>query len=222
MDYPLQYQREHLLIELASGYWILDTGSPTSFGKSAKLELAGQVFGVAQNLMGLTAGTLSSLSGLDVQGLLGTDILNAFDVLFDLPAERVTLSQSAITLEGVCMPIDMVMGVPTVRVHIKDPETTMFFDTGSSLCYWQDERLTEYPLYDTRKDFFPGVGEFEVTTYQVPFALNDQPFESICGSLPELLGLPLSLLGVDGILGNGFMTQRQVAYLPRRGQLVLA
>ena len=65
------------------------------------------------------------------------------------------------------------------------------------------------------------MGEIDVITYQVPINLNNQTYDLVCGSLPDMLGLTLSMLGIEGILGNGFMKHQQVAYLPRRNQIVL-
>lgn len=39
--HPLHYQSGHLLLELANDHWVLDTGSPGSFGSNALQKLAG-------------------------------------------------------------------------------------------------------------------------------------------------------------------------------------
>jgi hypothetical protein len=221
MKFPLKFEKEHLLIQLPSGHWILDTGSPQSFGETSKIELTGRCFDVASNLMGINSKKISELSGIDVQGLVGTDILNTFDVLFDLSSGEVILSNELSGVNGVSISIEMVMGVPTLPVLIENDEVTMFFDTGATFSYWQDDNLNRYPVFDKREDFFPGMGEFEVITHSVPMTLENRTFELTCGRLPELLGMTLSMVGVGGILGNAFLKNQQLAYLPKINQIVL-
>ena len=78
-----------------------------------------------------------------------------------------------------------------------------------------------FPEKEIRKDYFPGIGEFEVKTFHVPITLGDLEFQLECGRLPEMLGLTLSLIGVEGILGNEFFREIKLGYLPRRKQIVL-
>jgi hypothetical protein len=81
--------------------------------------------------------------------------------------------------------------------------------------------LNSFPEKEIRKDYFPGVGAFEVKTFQVPINFGDLKFELECGRLPEILGLTLSLIGVDGILGNEFFRSIKLGYLPSQKQIVL-
>jgi hypothetical protein len=221
MKYPLELQRDHLLLRLPEGYWIVDTGSPQSFGDHRTVNLANKVFEVSSNLMGLDAKTLSGLSGIRVQGLIGTDILNEFDILFDVPAGEVTFSDLPLSNDGKSISIDFVMGVPTTNLEIQGREVAMVFDTGATFSYWQAPELDSFSEKEIRMDYFPGIGEFEVKTFHVPITLGDLEFQLECGRLPEMLGLTLSLIGVEGILGNEFFREIKLGYLPRRKQIVL-
>ena len=221
MNYPLELQRDHLLLRLPEGCWIVDTGSPQSFGDQITLNLANKTFEVLPNMMGLNAKALSELSGISVQGLIGTDILNEFDILFDVQAGQVTFSDLPLNTEGKSFPIDFVMGVPTANIQIQSREVAMVFDTGATFSYWQDSALESFSEKETRMDYFPGIGEFEVKTFHLPITLADLEFHLVCGRLPEMLGLTLSLIGVDGILGNEFFRELKLGYLPRRKQIVL-
>jgi hypothetical protein len=221
MKYPLELQRDHLLLRLPEGCWIVDTGSPQSFGDHRTVNLVRKTFEVSPDLMGLNAKTLSELSGICVQGLIGTDILNEFDILFDVQAGEVTFSDLPLNTEGKSFPIEFVMGVPTASIQIQSREVAMVFDTGAAFSYWQAPELDSFSEKEIRKDYFPGIGEFEVKTFHVPITLGDLEFQLECGRLPEMLGLTLSLIGVDGILGNEFFRELKLGYLPRRKQIVL-
>ena len=221
MNYTLELQRDHLLLRSPEGYWIVDTGSPQSFGDHRTVNLANKVFEVSPNLMGLDAKMLSDLSGICVQGLIGTDILNEFDILFDVPAGQMTFGDLPLNTEGKTFPIDFVMGVPTANIQIQSRDVAMVFDTGATFSYWQAPELDSFSEKEVRKDYFPGIGEFEVKTFHVPVTLGSLEFQLECGRLPEMLGLTLSLIGVEGILGNEFFREIKLGYLPRHNQIVL-
>lgn len=222
MHHPLDIVNDHLLLRMPDGHWLLDTGSPQSFGHTNRLSVSGQTFQVAEQFMGLNSTRLSDLSGLQVQGLIGTDVLNAFDVVFDIPHQRVLLSPTPIDITGIQLRVNMVMGVPTTSIKIGHRPVNVFLDTGSTICYWQDAQLTDFPKHDLRSDFFPGIGDFDVQTHWVPFDLASERLEMVCGTLPGMLGLTLSAVGMGGILGNAFMAKRLVAYLPKSKKVILA
>jgi hypothetical protein len=221
MKYPLGLHLNHLLLLMPDGHWILDTGSPQSFGDQRSINLADKTFEVLPSFMGLNAKSLSDLSGISVQGLIGTDILNEFDIFFDVKSGQVTFGSVQSESIGKSFPIDFVLGVPKITIQIQGREVAMVFDTGATFSYWQDSALDSFPEKEIRLDYFPGIGEFEVKTYHVSITLGDLSFQLECGRLPEMLGMTLSLIGADGILGNEFFRDIKLGYLPRRKQIVL-
>lgn len=108
---PLITQHGHLFARIGGRDWIVDTGSPISFGDEAVLQLAGQSFDVANGYMGLTADALSDFIGHPAEGLIGTDILNHFDVVFDTDAGLLTLAYEELPSrhEGVSLPLSFFM-----------------------------------------------------------------------------------------------------------------
>ena len=100
MIYTLELKFDHLLLQLPEGYWILDTGSPQSFGDQPNISIANNIFEISSNLMGLNAKVLSELSGISVLGLIGTDILNEFNILFDVQSRQVTFSDLPLNIDG--------------------------------------------------------------------------------------------------------------------------
>jgi len=189
---------------MPDGHWILDTGSPQSFGDQRSINLADKIFEVSPSFMGLNAKSLSDLSGISVQGLIGTDILNEFDIFFDVKSGQVTFGSVQSESIGKSFPIDFVMGVPKTTIQIQGREVAMVFDTGATFSYWQDLALDSFPEKEIRLDYFPGIGEFEVKTYHVPITLGDLSFQLEYGRLPEMLGMTLSLIGADGIWADAY------------------
>ena len=135
--YPLLFEKKHLFMILDDKKWLIDTGSPASFGEENSLSICNQTFKIENTYGTLDAKELTSHIGLDVTGLVGVDILNTFDVLFSINKYEVTFSKYDIDVEGDVLPIDSFMGIPIIKVNILDTEYSMFFDTGAQISYFQ-------------------------------------------------------------------------------------
>ena len=219
---PLHYQSGHLLLELANDHWVLDTGSPGSFGSNALQKLAGQPVQVPRSFMGLNATTLSQMIGAPVAGLLGTDVLNRFDIVLDVGAGLAHFTSEAVPLEGEAVTLSDVMGVPVVQAQVDGRAHAMFFDTGAGVSYFQEEGLEQYPPLEPAQDFYPGIGPFETPTWRLPVQLGGTRFLLRTGRLPDLLAMTLAMAGVDGIVGNAICADHRIGYFPRRSLMVIS
>jgi hypothetical protein len=200
---------------------LLDTGAPISFGETNSLVLENRLFNIPDNYMGLTAAKLTELVGHPTAGIIGGNILNVFDTLFDLPQGQVSFSEAELFLDGDVIKTDEFMGIPIIQAHIAGATRRMIFDSGAQLSYLQDESLTKFPAAGTVTDFYPGVGQFRTETYLVETTVGEASYVFRCGVLPALLGMTLLMANTEGILGNEILLNREVGYYPRRQQLVL-
>ncbi|MEN9316754.1 MAG: hypothetical protein RIS35_3147 [Pseudomonadota bacterium] len=156
-----------------------------------------------------------------MRGLIGADVLNTFDLSFDLPRGTMCWASAEMSVDGEVVPIDDFMGIPIIEASIAGEKRRMFLDTGAQVSYFQDPCLGDFPPAGVLRDFFPGIGEFETQTHQVPRRIGGVGRTVRCGALPELLGLTLAMADVEGIVGSEFFSDRSIAYLPRRGRVVL-
>jgi hypothetical protein len=193
---PLILNHGHLFIELRGNLWLLDTG-------------------------GLTASTLSQHVDVKCSGLLGADILNRFDYLIDTAGGRLTISTNELAHDGQNVLLDEFMGIPIVTASVSGSDYRMFFDTGAQISYLQEESLAEFPPAGRVTDFYPGVGQFETDTHEVPITIGGVAFTLRCGSLPGLLGATLMMADTKGIVGNQVLTDRIAGFFPRRSMLCL-
>ena len=203
----------HLIASLSNGDWLLDTGSPTSFGGESEIELDDRRFTIAADYFGLNSAALSELVGEPLAGLIGTDVLSQLDLQIDIEAESMTASLQPIELAGIGIELEEFMGVSILRIQSGEGEHRMFFDTGAQISYFQNDGLESFRSAGKVQDFFPGM---------VPFSIGPLAFEFRCGRLPDLLGLTLMMAGVEGIVGNEICAGRKIGYFPRRQLLVLA
>ena len=222
---PLHLRDGHLFVEIGgepSGQlWLLDTGAPTSFGASRSLVIAGERFALDADYLGLTPEALSGFIGVPCAGLLGADVLGRFDHIFDAAAGTLTLSTAELSHAGQQVRLEEFMGIPIVTAKIGGRAHRMFFDTGAQISYLQSDALKTFPAAGSVTDFYPGVGQFETDTHDVEVSLEGVPFTLRCGTLPRILGMSLSMAGVEGIVGNAILGERIVGYFPRRGVMVV-
>jgi len=219
--YPLLFENKHLFMILDDKKWLIDTGSPASFGEEDSLSVCNEIFKIENTYGTLNAKELTSHIGLEVTGLIGVDILNKFDILFSINKYEATLSKNSINLEGDVLPADSFMGIPTIKVNILDTEYTMFFDTGAQISYFQSPLLKDFPSNGTIKDFYPGIGEFKTETYLIDLDIGSSEYKLICGSLPILLSETLMMASVQGIVSNELMKDKIIGYFPKRQQIVI-
>ena len=218
---PLTLQDGHLFVELDGEFWLIDTGAPTSFGKSNLLSLDGEQFSLGSTYQGLTHETLTSFVGVPCAGLLGTDVLGNFDHLFDTITGTLSISTSQFAHSGRNVDLSEFMGIPVLDVQIAGKPYRMFLDTGAQISYFQDDSFANFPSAGSLIDFYPGVGQFETETRQIDVSLGGVGFTLRCGILPSLLGATLMMAKIDGIIGNQILGHRIVGYFPRRRVLVL-
>lgn len=218
---PLTFNHGHLFVKLEGALWLFDTGAPTTFGASESLRIAGEQFGISSNYFGLTASTLSQLVGVECSGLLGADLLGRFDHILDTAGGRLTVSTDELSHDGQSVCLDEFMSIPIVTASIDGSDYRMFFDTGAQISYFQKESLSEFPSAGNVTDFYPGVGQFQTDTYEVPFTIGSISFALQCGSLPSILGATLMMADTQGIVGNQVLIDRIVGFFPKRGMLCL-
>jgi hypothetical protein len=116
--------------------------------------------------------SLSELVGIDCRGLLGADVFGCFDQIIDLPGGRLTLDSGELEHPGHAIELGEFMGIPIIPVTVAGKTFRLFFDTGAQVSYLQDDALETFPSAGVMRDFYPGFGEFETETHNVPISLG--------------------------------------------------
>lgn len=220
--YRLKYCNGHIYTEIDGSDWLIDTGSPASFGKIDTIKISNKTFSIQSSLLDLNSTTLSEYVKYETVGLLGTDILNEFNIIFNIKNQQINFSTDKIDLDGEIITLDDVMGIPVVVATVKNNNSRMFFDTGAQISYIQKEDLSYYDSLGTVKDFYPGVGQFETDTAIVDLQLGNLGYKLKCGSLPEMLNMTLLMTQINGIIGNEIMSDAIVGYFPKDCKLIFS
>lgn len=222
--YALQFRSNLMFLE-HDGLWLLDTGSPYSISsRTGTIRLDGIEYPLQPRLPGFAIEDLASVIGFEAAGLLGGDILNRFDWIFDLPGQSVTVSARELDLHGERIPIETFFSVPAISATVREEPIRALLDTGAELSYFSPRLLEGYAIGEQFRDFNPYLGWFDVDLHEVPAQIGDSHFTLRSGAVRDnirILAMTLQLAGASGLIGNQIFHRRRVAYFPRRSLLVL-
>ncbi|GBL37863.1 hypothetical protein EMGBD1_15500 [Anaerolineaceae bacterium] len=141
----LLWEQEHLLLVVGSRRFVLDTGSPMSFGEGGSVTCDGISVPLPPSLTGLSASTLSGLLGGSVDGLLGNDFIACFDWHFELLNGTATASSEPLAVAGTRVPLRIVQTVPVMQGQVAGQTVALLFDSGAKLSYLERSLTTGFP-----------------------------------------------------------------------------
>jgi hypothetical protein len=158
--------------------------------------------------------------GTHIEGLIGTDVLGAFDVEISLRDGRLTVSEALIPMdEGVRA--EGVEGVPLIECEAGGEPLRMFVDTGAPLSYVSEEYVQGTPSLGEVEDFHPLMGRFTVPTHAVEVCAWGRPMQIRAGRMPMLLEAALGLAGAQGILGTEVLRHGVLRWSSRQQRMAL-
>lgn len=220
MEYPLRQENGHIIMTVAGDDWLIDTGSPLSFGEK-ELALDDGPRQPTAEFMGIRTGFLAENTGLPLCGLVGTDILNSYEVIFDLPRGVTRLSKEIEAPTGSEIPIELCLGVPVVSAQINGKNTRCYFDTGAQVSYAPATLLRPEDRIGSFQDFYPTQGAFETSLHWAGLELGGRRFRIRCGTMPDFMAGMMAMAEATSIIGNEIMSGMKIGYFPGRGVVVI-
>jgi len=198
-------EQGHLLIPLADRIALLDTGSPVSLA-TAPFEFLGEVHEVPAETLGLNLRSISELSGLSIDILLGADLLTRQNMRIRWRDEAIDFGDD-IPSGKAAGPLSSLMGIPVFALELQGKGAAKaIFDTGAHLSYIDSALVADRPQFGTRDDFYPMVGHFTVPTYLVPTNIGGLSLEIEYGVLPvelqAMLGMAMVMSGTSAVVGT--------------------
>ena len=231
MKFTLLFKNNHLLIELPNGPWLVDTGSPVTFGeftdevKAAFVEMTGGAWSptkAVKSVANIDAAAVSGFIDSKVHGLVGGDILNLVDTRIDIANGTFETSSEKMSLPGSGIDMKQAHGLPVLDVILSDGRTCpMIFDTGAQISYLETALPAGAVAKGNFEDFSPFVGKFSTPSHELDIKLGNLPLSQRFGRLPRNLAAQLPLTGCNGIIGNEILIDRVAYYSPRQKKLVL-
>lgn len=219
--YPYTMVDGHVVLECEGRRLLLDTGAPVCVGRERVLHFAGAAHPAVDTFSGTGLDEIAAFVGAGLDGILGTDVLAAYDLVIDPARGELRAFASDHDLAGSDIPLDCSGAAPTLGVEVAGRRLTMIFDTGAKLSYLDRRRLDGLPPAGVREDFYPGLGSFTVETFETPVTIGPFTATILVGALPDLPVIGHDPCGNTGILGSAIFDHFAVGYSPRRSKMTL-
>jgi hypothetical protein len=220
-----------MFIDLPEGRWLVDTGSPATFGTPGCITWGGRRREVPRSLnaLGMMAIGMDQIQphiDMPIVGLLGADLLNEFDTCWDGPAGLMHLSPSETPGDVLTIPMEspaVAMGIPLIEVRMGSRDVICVLDTGAQYGYVLDERLVEGAEAQPRiSDFNPILGAIDSPSWHVELDLGGgvKVTERV-GMLGGKAQMMLGMIGVEAVIGCSWLPPFRVWFRPSRMEISL-
>lgn len=217
MDFRMDLVNGHLIFYLEDKKFLLDSSSPLSVGKAPSLFFMDRIHRLESSSQGEDMAAFENRVGVELDGVMGMDILGQFHVKLDLPANLVQFRSQPEPNPLQKIQFEMLTGVPIILCNIKGEAVRALLDSGSKLSYIDQRLVSGKKPVSHEMGFCPGTGEFETDVYNIPVEVAGNAFNLRCGVLPGSLAKTLSVTGASGIIGSQLL-QHCVLWLDFPGQ----
>jgi hypothetical protein len=230
----LAYLAGHMFIDLPEGRFLVDTGSPASFGDAGTATYGGRAHELPRSMGGVDLAALDGLGlrariGARLRGLIGMDVIGTEPVLWDGERGRAIVRPPAPDAALPRVRFERAFGaaVPVVRGVIGGREGRLVFDTGAQFGYLASaDDLAHGDDAGNFTDYHPMLGEIASASTRMQVGLVADAHEAprvrerfgFHAPLAERILRPLAL---DGILGCSWMPARRVWLRPAESALVV-
>ncbi|UJR32337.1 hypothetical protein I4U23_019800 [Adineta vaga] len=205
--YPIQFLQGHIIASIDQFDYLIDTGSPKSFGHKTNIYINGKNFPIRDDGPGTTIDTLCSLSGLKFDGLIGMDILKHFDIQFTQNDIHFSDTSIPYTELAIKLPIiDTIMTIPIIKLNVGQVDQRIIFDTGAKLSYLSDDLLVGTSVGEM-EDFYPTIGIYKTNVYKIEVIMNGNTETLTFGSLPSSINILLEMGQTKGIIGTELLNK---------------
>jgi hypothetical protein len=204
----------HIIIVKDGKRFLLDTGSPLSFGSAGTVRLFGNSVALVPNAPPLDAVAIGRQVGnlaspridLALDGLIGTPLFRGLALTIDWEARTITTRSARTETRG--WRGDQVGGLPSARLAINGRAVTAVPDTGARSCFAEPRLLAGAPVVGKMRDFFPGHGSFETTVHSVQVELGGVTETFRVAEAPPIVVAAMNAAGAEALVGTDLMMSR--------------
>ena len=223
-------QREHPFVDLPEGPFLVDTGSPMSFGTTGSLTFAGERHHLKERPgmlgMSISMSTIRKLVSGPCSGLLGMDFLRKHPLRFSLRAGAILAGDAALSERGTDIASATVMGVPMIGIHSRGRDLRAIFDTGAQYGYVMQHDLVDgLAVTGHTSDYNPMLGDISSDSWSLPYQVLDDNGTNIGSIVHETVGFLdaglLGLIGADAIIGWHLLESVDLLMVPTGGIQVI-
>jgi len=210
--FDIQMFDKHLIITDQNNIILVDTGSPSTLHNALFLDFCGMNFPcVSRNLL-TSVDEISQLLGKKITTLLGIDILSKFYCIFDYPNAKLILSTDKIPFDGDSMSFSQLAGIPVLEFHVFGQKLRFFLDSGAKISYLNSDITRHLVPQSTNSDFYPGIGSFETSCFEIPTQFGQHNLNVLYGNLPIRMEAMLESNQIHGIIGFDFFNNFRLMF----------
>lgn len=209
-SYPLFDRENHLFVELPEGVFLLDTGSPTSFGNTGSITFAGEKTALPESFGHVDMSAIRNLVVGPCNGLIGMNLLGNHPVRYSYKSRVLSVGENALLERGIKVASSSLMGVPMIGIQSRGSNFRTLFDTGAPYGYVMNQSLVNgLETTGSIHDYNPMLGEIDCPSYAFPYQLIDENGQTIGPEMCETVGFlgaglagdMLGMLGAEALIG---------------------
>jgi hypothetical protein len=219
--YDLLLYNDEVLIIINKNIYVMDIGFDNSFSHNNKLTIDGIDFNVASRINECDSEELSNTLNLNISGLIGADIINSFDFLYDIANSKVTISKDEINFEGNEIDISFCGNYPKFEISILDKSIQVSFGIGISISYLDNELIDYFREKKILRNFYDKDGDIAINAYQIRTKIGEMNYDIKYTSPNILFKIFFYTFNLFGCLGNDFIGDKKVGYFPRRKKIII-
>lgn len=207
--FQITFVKGHPTINVDGNIFIVDTGSPATFGRQETITLCGRDFnaGMGNNISGMTMDGISNLLGTHIDGFIGGDTFRQLVALeFDYPNNTITFHDVLPDMaDSLQTDFEMCGNHVSINLLINGQTRRVFFDCGAPIAYLNPEILPNRKPDGVRNDVSPSGGAFESPVFSMETQFAGRTFVAEYGPLPETHQTYVASKGHDGVVGKNIL-----------------
>lgn len=220
-EYPIHTIDNLIVATIKERRVLIDTGSPYSLGDGRAFSFLNKQYNFPTSFMGLDVSQLNQFLSTKIDILLGGDVLSKIVFMIDWDKSIIQISSTRLEFEGVSVPVVLFMDIPIIDLRVGNENIKAFLDTGSRLSYLDSEIIRNYNSIGNASDFYPGVGQFSTSLYEIPIMFANDTRKMTFGKLPELLQKKVMEAGTKSILGNEVFKYYKIYFCFQNKKIIL-
>ncbi len=196
---PVEIVNKHLIANFSGACYLLDTGSPCSFGKGT-FEWDGEEVNLETMPELVEIETINSHTNLGIAGLIGSDLLLKRDLTLDLHSNQIIVHDAGVG-DSDSMQLKSIVQVPLLlAVDMCGRQQSMYVDTGAMQTFISEEIASGLKRVGTVHDFLPIGGSFEADLVEIELIIGREQHKIEVAVATNEIKM-LAAIGIDGIVG---------------------
>ncbi len=213
MDFAFELYRGHVIALAGDQRLLVDTGSPTSFGRPGPLAEPGRE--LLESPFGDDIDSIAADVGTRLDGLVGMDLVARHGGL-TLHWREGRLRFGPATTDGAVIAAGRWRrATPRLVTRLAESAVAADVDTGAFVSYATPELLDGVPATGEVEDFHPHFGRFATSLHQLPLAIGGVARTHDFALAPPDVALMLTAYDAVAIIGTDVLrTFASVAFDP--------